>query len=144
MPTRSCSGRAADCLPELSPGEHALGLTLQLPDPLARDVQLVAELGEGGRVAVAEAVTPDQDVSMTLGELLDGLLQPRGLHFAHHLSRRVGGTLVLDEVAELRGPLVRAQRLVEAGRVRHRVLDVANLLDRPPELSGDLLVDRKS
>src|SRR5919112_5250352 len=77
---------------------------------------------------------------MSLWQALDGLLQPRGLHLAHYLSRCVGGALVFDEVAELRRALVRAQRLVEADRVSYRALDIAYLLYGPPELLSDLLV----
>src|SRR5215212_11690380 len=77
---------------------------------------------------------------MALGQALDGLRQPGGLHLAHHLTRRIGGALVLDQGSQLRRALVRAQGLVQAARVGHRALDVAYLLDAPPELLRDLLV----
>jgi hypothetical protein len=39
-------GGRADGATVLAPGQHALGLALQLPHPLARDPQLVAQLGQ--------------------------------------------------------------------------------------------------
>src|SRR3712207_6228611 len=79
---------------------------------------------------------------MALGETSYGLLQSRGLHLAHHLPRGIGGALVLDEVAELRGALLRTQGLVEARGVGHGALDIAHVLDRPSETPGDLLIGR--
>src|SRR5215211_5835315 len=43
----------------LAAGQHALGLTLQLPHPLARDPQLGAQLGQRLRILVTQAVALD-------------------------------------------------------------------------------------
>src|SRR3712207_595659 len=68
----------------LSALEDALGLALQLPDPLARDVQLVTQLRERGRLAIVEAVAPDQHVAGPLRQPLDRLLELGSLHLPHH------------------------------------------------------------
>src|SRR5918995_5159143 len=65
-PARFCSGRVGEGGSELAVGEHALGLALELPDPLARDAELVAELGQRRDVAVVEAVPAEQHVLMAL------------------------------------------------------------------------------
>src|SRR5215210_4442200 len=83
--------------------EHPLGLALELADPLPRNPELVGEFGEGRRILRVEAVAPDEHVTLALGEALYGLAQALGLHLAHHLAGRVGGALVLHEVAELGG-----------------------------------------
>src|SRR5215210_842333 len=83
--------------------KHPLGLALELADPLPGDPELVGELGEGRRILRVEAVAPDEHVTLALGEALYGLAQALGLHLAHDLVRRVGGALVLHEVAELGG-----------------------------------------
>jgi DNA-binding protein len=42
-------------LAELTAGEHALGLQLHLPDPLARDVELVERIAQEAGVTEGEA-----------------------------------------------------------------------------------------
>src|SRR5919107_3482021 len=86
--------------------EVAFGLPLQLPYPLARDVELGAELGERGRLAVVEAVAPHQHVAGPIGEAFDRLLQVLGLHLPHHGVRSIRYLFVLDEVTEPRGRLL--------------------------------------
>ena len=97
---------AAEDHSEFAATEHTLGLTLQLPDPLAGDAELLAELGEGGGVAVAEAVAPYQDVPVTLGEPPDGLLEGADLHLPYHRARHLRGPLVLNQLSELRSVAV--------------------------------------
>src|SRR5918997_358393 len=80
--------------------QELLPFILELPDPLARDLELVPEFGERGRVAVVEAVAPDQDVPRPLRQTLDRLLEARFLYLAHHFSRGVRCLFVLDEVCE--------------------------------------------
>src|SRR5919202_5789892 len=92
--SRSGDGVAQDAA-VLAALEDALGLALELPNPLARDLQLVPELGQRCRVAVVEAVAPDQDVPRPLGQPLYGLLEVVGLHLSHHFPRSVRGPLVL-------------------------------------------------
>src|SRR5918997_5692993 len=94
-------GRSAEDHTELSATEHTLGLALQLADTLAGDPEFLAELGEGRGVAIAEAVAPYQDVPVTLGELLDGLLEGSYLHLPDDRACHLRGTLVLDQLSEL-------------------------------------------
>src|SRR5918998_5166676 len=101
----------------LSTFQDTFRLPLELPDPLARDVQLVAEFGEGGRLAVVEAVTPDEHVARPLGETFDRLLQMLRLHLTHHGIGRIRDLIVLDKVTELRSGLLAGHRLIEARRV---------------------------
>src|SRR5918993_3913 len=62
----------------LSTFQDTFRLPLELPDPLARDVQLVAEFGEGSRLAVVETVAPNEHVARPLWETFDRLLQMHG------------------------------------------------------------------
>src|SRR5215212_8738867 len=82
--------------PVLAILEHPLRLALDLPDPLARDLELLAELGEGRGLLAVEAVPPNQDAPMALGEPLYGCPKLGALHLAHHLPRCIGGPLVPD------------------------------------------------
>src|SRR5215210_734973 len=125
---------------ELSATEHTLGLALQLPDALAGDAELFAELGEGRGVTVSEPVAAYQDVPVTLGESLDGLLQGAHFHLPDDRPSNLGGALVLDQLSQLGAVAVRGEGLVEAGGVRHRALDVEYLADRPLQASCDLLI----
>src|ERR687897_2620493 len=77
---------------------------------------------------------------MALGQLLDGLSEPAQLHLPYDRAGYLGGALVLDQLAYLRGVRVRAQWLVKTGGVRQRALDVPDLLHRPLEASRNLLV----
>ena len=53
--------------------EHLLGLALELPDPLAGDRKLLAQIGEGSWLIAIKAVAADEDAALALGESLDGL-----------------------------------------------------------------------
>ena len=97
--------------------ECFLCLALELPDALARDLELGRELSECGRIMVIETIAPDQDVACPLGQALYGLLKLRCLHLRDQGVGRVGGLLVLYEVPELGGGVLRG-RLVEACGVR--------------------------
>src|SRR5215204_5573265 len=115
-------------------------LPLQLPDPLARDVQLVAEFGEGGRLAVVETVAPDEHVARPLGKTFDRLLQMLRLHLTHHGISRIRDLIVLDEVTQLRCGLLAGHRLIEARRVRHGAHREAHLVGVPVQASGHLFL----
>src|SRR5215203_7061006 len=115
-------------------------LPLQLPDPLARDVQLVAEFGEGGRLAVIETVAPDKHVARPLGETFDRLLQMLRLHLTHHGIRRIRDLIVLDEVTQLRRGLLAGHRLIEARRVWHGAHREAHLVGVPIQAPSDLFL----
>src|SRR5215216_2637598 len=82
--------------PVLAVLEHPLRLALDLPDPLARDLELLAELGEDRGLPAVEAVPPNQDAPMAFGEPLYGRPKLGVLYISHHLPRRVGGPIVPD------------------------------------------------
>src|SRR5262249_25967495 len=91
------------------------GLGLDLPDPLAGDLEDPADLLERVGVAVAQAVPQLDDLALAVGQGLEHLV---GLLLEHLLGggvdRALGG-LVLDEVAEV-AVLALADRAVEADR----------------------------
>src|SRR5215207_9528814 len=124
----------------LSALQDAFRLPLELPDPFARDVQLLAEFGEGGRLAVVETVAPDEHVARPVGQTFDRLLQMLRLHLTHHGVGGVGDLVVLDEVAELRSGLLAGYRLIQARRVRHRAHREAHLVGVPVKTPGDLFL----
>src|ERR687898_1325416 len=96
----------------LSTFQDTFRLPLELPYPLARDVQLVAEFGEGSRLAVVETVAPDEHVARPLGKTFDRFLQMLRLHLTHHGIRRIRYLVVLDEVTQLRSGLLAGHRLI--------------------------------
>src|SRR5215218_8791827 len=124
----------------LSTLQDAFRLPLELPDPLARDVELVAEFGEGGRLAVVEAVAPDEHVARPLGETFDRLLQMLRFHLTHYRIRRIRDLIVFDEVTQLRSGLFAGHRLIETRRVRHGAHREAHLVGVPVQAPGDLFV----
>src|ERR687895_203067 len=124
----------------LSTFQDAFRLPLELPDPLARDVQLVAEFGEGGRLAVVETVAPNEHVARPLWETFDRLLQMLRLHLTHHGIRRIRDLIVLDEVTQLRSGLLAGHRLIEARRVRHGAHREAHLVGVPVQAPGYLFL----
>src|SRR5687768_1731928 len=97
--------------------ECSLGLALELPDPLAGHLELLAQVGERGRLLTVQAVATNEDAALALGEPLDGLHKAACLQLPHHLGVYSRLALVLDEIAELRAALVGGERLVEAGSV---------------------------
>src|SRR5215208_2636366 len=125
---------------EVIPCEHPFGLALQLPDPLAGDTYLLAELGQGSRLPVVEPVAPDQYMTVPLRECIHGLTKPLGLHSPHHGANGIGGPLVLDQLPQLRTIRIRGEGTVEAGGIGHGALDVAHLLYGPAQSPGHLLV----
>src|SRR5919112_405655 len=124
----------------LSTFQDTFRLPLELPDPFARDIQLVAEFGEGGRLVVVETVAPDEHVARPLGETFDRLLQMLRLHLTHHGIRRIGDLIVLDEVTQLRSGLLARHRLIEARRVRHSAHREAHLIRVPVQAPGNLFL----
>src|SRR5215203_4791148 len=119
-----------------------LCFSLDLPDPLPRDLELVAEHCQGGGAPIVETVAAYQHVPMTLGELLDSFLKEGQLHLAYDLASRIGDALIFDEFFHLRAILFRPQGYVEAGDVRHGISDVTHLIYGPPQPFCHLLVCR--
>src|SRR5262245_45858517 len=118
---------------------EALGL--DLPDPLAGDVEGPADLVQGPRMLAAEPVTQLEHAALAIGEVLQGLLQ-------RLLGEQLGGTLegglgtlIRDELAELRLLLV-ADRLLERDRRLRRPLDRVDFLGLDAGDLGDLIRGR--
>jgi hypothetical protein len=82
-----------------------LCLSLDLPDPLPRDLELVAEHCQGGGAPIVETVAAYQHVPMTLGEPLDSFLKDGQLHLAYDVASRIGDALIFDEFFNLRAIL---------------------------------------
>ena len=82
-----------------------LCLSLDLPDPLPRDLELVAEHSQGGGAPIVETVAAYQHVPMTLGEPLDSFLKEEQLHLAYDLASCIGDALIFDEFFNLRAIL---------------------------------------
>src|SRR5215218_1888454 len=91
------------CLPSiqswcvLSALEHQLSLALHLPDPLARDLQVVPLQSQCRRFALVEAVAAHQDVPVALGKPSYSLPKPGLLCFSYDLAGGIGGAPVLYE-----------------------------------------------
>src|SRR3954452_22840312 len=113
-------------------------VVLDLPDPLARDVERAPDLLERSRPSAGEPEAHLDDLALALRQgrqrAMDVLLAEvlRG-----DLERRLG-RLVLDEVAEL-GLVLLADRLLERDRLLGHAQDVAHLAGGALELGGDLL-----
>src|SRR5918995_1321299 len=137
--TLLCNGVAQDAA-VLSAFQDTFGLPLELSDPFARDIELFAEFGEGGRLAVVEAVAPYEHVARPIGETFDRLLQMLRLHLTHHGIRRIRDLIVLDEVTQLRSGFLAGHRLIEARRVRHGAHRKAHLVGVPVQSPGDLFL----
>src|SRR5918998_3646790 len=117
---RSLCYRIAEGPSVLPALKHLHRFALYLADPLPRNLQLVRELGKCGRLEAYQPIPAHQDVAYPLGQTLYGLLEVLGLHLADHLARGVRGSLVLDELAQLRrGGVVASYRLIEAPGIRH-------------------------
>src|SRR5436190_6504325 len=112
-------------------------LVLDLPDPLARDVERPADLVERPRMLPVEPVAQLEHLPLARGEGAEDL--PQRLLAQRHLRRLVRKLLVLvrEEVSELRLVLV-SDRLLERDRRLRAAPDVLDLLDRKVELLADL------
>src|SRR4051794_27072725 len=113
-------------------------LVLDLPDPLAGDVEGAADLVQGPRMLAAEPVTELEHATLAVGEVLEGLLQRLlGEQLSGALEGGLG-SLICDELTELRLLLV-ANRLLQRDRSLRRALDRIDLLGLDPRDFGDLL-----
>src|SRR5438045_6114474 len=132
------SGDLAELLRLREGLELLQALGLDLPDPLAGDVEGTADLVQGPRVLAAEPVAELEHAALAVGEVLEGLLQ-------RLLGEQLGGTLegglgalIGDELAELRLLLV-ADRLLQRDRGLRGALDRVDLLRLDAGDLGDLL-----
>src|SRR4051794_3272917 len=113
-------------------------LVLDLADALARHVERAPDLIQRARVLPAEAVPQLEDAALAVGEVLQRLAQ-------RFLGEDLGGTLVgglgtlvSDELTELRLLLV-ADRLLERDRCLRGALDRVHFLGVDAGDLGDLL-----
>src|SRR5829696_6782339 len=139
-PLRGLSG-CREVVPEVALiPEYPLGLALELPDPLAGDRKLLAQISEGSWLLAIKAVAADEDATLALGESLDGLHKATRLQLPHHLADHPRLALVLEKIAHLRAAFFGRERLVEAGGIGYGALDILDPLDLPAEPLGNLCV----
>src|ERR671917_1436694 len=86
--------------------EEVEGLHLDLPDALARDVELAADLLEGAGPVVLHPEAQLDDLALPLGKLVQRLAQVGLQQRLGDRVRRGDGAGVLEKVAELRGVVV--------------------------------------
>src|SRR6266498_1996438 len=113
-------------------------LRLDLPDPLARDLEVLADLLERVVALLADAEAHPEHLLLARGERGEHL---PGLLGQVHVDDRVGRRderLVLDEVAEV-AVLLLADGGLEADRLLRDLEDLADLVERQLHLLGDLL-----
>src|SRR4051794_39885324 len=131
---RGETGQLAEC------GEPRERLALELPDALARQVELVADRLERPRLAL-EAEAQLQDAPLALGERVE---RPADVLAAERLLRlveRIGGLAVGEQIAEL-ALVVGADRLVQRDRRRGRRKRLLDMLDREACRLGQLFLRR--
>src|SRR5919197_1397782 len=120
--------------------QPAQGLQLDLPDPLAGESQAAADLLEGLRLRVVEAVAEHEHLPLPLVQRGERLRERLGAQ--RDLDLFLGqGIVAGDEVAEDR-VLLLADRLVERRRRARGPAHLERLLDRQTRLPGDLLERR--
>src|SRR6478672_3025031 len=113
-------------------------LVLDLPDPLARDVERPADLVERPGMLAAEPVAELEHAPLPVAQVLERLAQSLlGEDLGGALVRRLG-PLVGDELAEL-GLLLVTHRLLERDRGLRGALDRVDLLGVDPGDLGDLV-----
>src|SRR5215211_3039491 len=122
--------------------KRLLGLALELPDPLAGDRKLLAQISEGSWLLVVKAVAADEDAALALGEPLDGLHNAARLQLPQHLADHPRFALVLDKIAQLRALLRGGELLVEASGVWYGALHVLDPIDVPADPLRNLSVGR--
>ena len=78
------------------------GLRFDLANTFSSDLEDPANLLEGVRVSIADAVSQLEDLAFAIGQRLEYVVDPAPEHLARGGLRRCLLTLVLDEVSELR------------------------------------------
>src|SRR5581483_6343473 len=131
---RSEAGELAQC------GEPRQRLALELPDALARQVELVADRLERPGLAL-EAEAQLEDAPLALGQRVERLTDVLAAQRLLRLVERIRSLAVGEEIAEL-ALVVGADRLVQRDRCgggRQRLLDV---LERETRRLGQLFLRR--
>src|SRR3989304_1544754 len=109
--------------------EFADGFGFDLADPLAGDLEDVADLLEGVAVALAQAVAEFDDLAFAIAERLENLRDLPAEHFLGGADGRALGAGIGQEVAEV-AVLAVADGAVEADRVAAHGQHAAGFLDR--------------
>src|SRR6478609_9390280 len=133
MTSRFLGGEAGELAQR---GEPRQRLALELPYPLAGQVELVADRLERPRLTV-EPEAQLEDPPLPLGERVERLADVLAAEGLLGLVERIRGLAVGEEISEL-ALVVRTHGLVERdgrGRGRERLLDV---LDREAGRLGEL------
>src|SRR5207302_7449107 len=116
-------------------------LLLELPGTLGADAELGAGLLEGaGAALVGQAEAKANHVALGLRETVDDVAQLLGQFGVGQLLDR-SGTIAGQQVSE-GGLAVLVDALVEARQVAAELTQVADLLDRPTDDIGQLLIGR--
>ena len=103
----------------------AQGLGFDLADPLARDVELLADLLERVRLAVDQTEAHAQHLLLPRRQRGQDFLELLAQQGIGGLLRRLGGLVVLDEVAEMAVFLLADGRFERDGLLR----DLQDLFD---------------
>src|SRR5204863_8511448 len=121
-------------------GEPGERLTLELPDPLAGQVELMADRLERPRLAL-EAETELQDPALALRERVERAADALLAEGLLGLVERIGRLAVCEEVAEL-ALVVRADRLVQRDRRLSGAECLVDMLERQSRRLGQLSLRR--
>src|SRR5215210_423718 len=119
--------------------QEVKGLHLDLAHPLARNVELAADLFERARPVVLHPEPQFDDLALPLGQLVERLAQVGLQQRLGDGVRRGNGARVFEEVAELGGVVV-ANRGGEAYGPLAYLLQPLYLLDKDAELARYLLL----
>src|SRR5262247_2286110 len=113
-------------------------LGLDLPDALARDGEILADLLERVLAPVREAEAEAQDLFLARRQRVQDLVRLLAQAQADHALDGRADLLVLDEVAEV-AVLLLADRRLEGDRLLRDLEHLAHLVHRHFHLDGDLL-----
>src|ERR1044072_5742179 len=138
VPSRDGSG--GDCLELAQCGEPGQRLALELPDALARQVELVSDRLERPGLAL-EAEAQLEDATLPLGERVERPPHTLAAERLLGLFERVGRLAVGEEVAELT-LVVRADGLVQRNRGLCGAERLVDVLDRKAGRLGELFLRR--
>src|SRR5262245_1897591 len=121
-------------------GQAGQRLGLELPDALARQVELVADRLERPRLAL-EAEAQLEDAPLALGESVERLAHALAAERLLRLVERVGGLAVCEEIAEL-AFVVGADSLVQRHRRVGSAERLVDVLHRETGRLGQLVLRR--